>query len=178
MAFYEIPTGVVVSSKIISDAKQSLREIPTSRPYTPRDNTRFTLSKLPVYINNKDKSFSVLSVDYETDFRPCSGQPRITTMLQSPSTSVMPQTSNSKGFSSSSKESLVRNDKSLENTLDTVLEDSQSRMTKISPSEITESKLSLQQSPIVLATTNSVIVSASTNALRTRKDSITSAGFP
>ncbi|CAF1130700.1 unnamed protein product, partial [Didymodactylos carnosus] len=172
MAFYEIPTGVVVSSKIISDAKQSLREIPTSRPYTPRDNTRFTLSKLPVYINNKDKSFSVLSVDYETDFRPCSGQPRITTMLQSPSTSVMPQTSNSKGISSSSK---VRNDKSLENTLDTVLEDSQSRMTKISPSEITESKLSLQQSPIVLATTNSVIVSASTNALRTRKDSITSA---
>ncbi len=47
MAFYEIPSWVEnVPSKIINEAKQSLREIPTSRPYTPRDDSRFSLSKI------------------------------------------------------------------------------------------------------------------------------------
>lgn len=47
MAFYEIPSWVPnVPSKIINEAKQSLREIPATRPYTPRDDSRYTLSKL------------------------------------------------------------------------------------------------------------------------------------
>ena len=46
MAFYEIPSWVEVPSKIINEAKQSLREIPTSRPYTPRDDSRYSLSKI------------------------------------------------------------------------------------------------------------------------------------
>jgi hypothetical protein len=47
MAFYEIPSWVPnVPSKIINDAKLSLKEIPTSRPYTPRDDSRYSLSKL------------------------------------------------------------------------------------------------------------------------------------
>ena len=47
MAFYEIPSWVDnVPSKIINDAKQSLRDMPTSRPFTPRDDSRYTLNKL------------------------------------------------------------------------------------------------------------------------------------
>ena len=47
MAFYEIPAWVEnVPSKIINDAKQSLKDMPTTRPYTPRDDSRYTLSKL------------------------------------------------------------------------------------------------------------------------------------
>jgi hypothetical protein len=46
MAFYEIPSGVNVPSKIINDAKQSLKDMPTSRPFTPRDDSRYTLNKL------------------------------------------------------------------------------------------------------------------------------------
>lgn len=54
MAFYEIPAWVEnVPSKIINDAKQSLRDMPTSRPYTPRDDSRHTLSK----INRETTSF-------------------------------------------------------------------------------------------------------------------------
>ena len=47
MRFYEIPEWVPnVPSKIINDAKQSLKEIPTTRPYTPREDSRASLSKL------------------------------------------------------------------------------------------------------------------------------------
>ena len=47
MAFYEIPSWVEnVPSKIINDAKQSLKDMPTSRPFTPRDDSRYTLNKL------------------------------------------------------------------------------------------------------------------------------------
>ena len=35
-----------IPSKIINEAKQSLREIPSTRPYTPRNDARYTLSKL------------------------------------------------------------------------------------------------------------------------------------
>lgn len=44
---FEIPSCVEnVPSKIINDAKQYLRDMPTQRPYTPRDDSRYTLSKL------------------------------------------------------------------------------------------------------------------------------------
>lgn len=47
MAFYEIPAWVEnVPTKIINDAKQSLKDMPTTRPYTPRDDSRYTLTKL------------------------------------------------------------------------------------------------------------------------------------
>lgn len=47
MAFYEIPSWVEnVPSRIINEAKQSLRDMPTSRPYTPRDDSRYALSKI------------------------------------------------------------------------------------------------------------------------------------
>jgi len=52
MAFYEIPSWVEnVPSKIINEAKQSLRDMPTSRPFTPRDDSRYSLAKI-----NRDTS--------------------------------------------------------------------------------------------------------------------------
>jgi hypothetical protein len=57
MAFYEIPSWVEnVPSKIINEAKQSLRDMPTSRPYTPRDDSRYSLSK----INREPPSFKYI----------------------------------------------------------------------------------------------------------------------
>ncbi len=53
MPFYEIPSWADVPSKIINDAKQSLKDMPTSRPYTPRGDPRSTLSKL----NHEPNSF-------------------------------------------------------------------------------------------------------------------------
>ncbi|CAF0760869.1 unnamed protein product [Rotaria sp. Silwood1] len=71
MAFYEIPSWVEnVPSKIINNAKQSLRDMPTSRPYTPRDDSRYILTKL----NHDPTSFSGTSVDYETESRPTSSK--------------------------------------------------------------------------------------------------------
>jgi hypothetical protein len=47
MAFYEVPTCVpYLPSSIIKDAKQSLKDMPTSRPFTPRDSSRDNLAKL------------------------------------------------------------------------------------------------------------------------------------
>ncbi|UJR24869.1 hypothetical protein I4U23_006238 [Adineta vaga] len=72
MAFYEIPSWVEnVPSKIINDAKQSLKDMPTTRPYTPRDDSRYTLSKL----NHEPSSFTAPSIDYETESRPGSSRP-------------------------------------------------------------------------------------------------------
>ncbi|CAF3296967.1 unnamed protein product [Rotaria socialis] len=71
MAFYEIPSWVEnVPSKIINNAKQSLRDMPTTRPYTPRDDSRYTLSKL----NHDSNSFSASSIDYEAESRPGSSK--------------------------------------------------------------------------------------------------------
>ncbi|CAF4467074.1 unnamed protein product, partial [Rotaria sp. Silwood2] len=71
MAFYEIPAWVEnVPSKIINNAKQSLKDMPTSRPYTPRDDSRYTLTKL----NYDTTSFNPTSTDYETESRPTSSK--------------------------------------------------------------------------------------------------------
>ncbi|CAF1501349.1 unnamed protein product [Adineta ricciae] len=72
MPFYEIPSWVEnVPSRIINDAKQSLRDMPTTRPYTPRDDSRYTLGKL----NHEPTSLSIASTDYETESRPGSSRP-------------------------------------------------------------------------------------------------------
>ncbi|CAF1260928.1 unnamed protein product, partial [Didymodactylos carnosus] len=172
VAFYEVPSGVVVPSKIISDAKQSLKEIPTSRPYTPRDETRFSLGRLPVYVNNQDISSSVTSVDYETESRPVSGQPR-TTIISQPSPPSTTQTSDSRQRKSSSKESSIGNSKSSQNTSDVDYSSipPQSRIAKISSSEITKSKVPSKHSPVVTATTHSTTLSTSTSVSTTRRDS-------
>ncbi|CAF1247866.1 unnamed protein product [Rotaria sordida] len=70
-AFYEIPSWVEnVPSKIINNAKQSLKDMPTSRPYTPRDDSRYILSKL----NHDTTSLNTISIDYETESRPMSSK--------------------------------------------------------------------------------------------------------
>ena len=39
-AFYELPKRVQSSSRVIEEARQSVRYLPTSRPYTPAHSTR------------------------------------------------------------------------------------------------------------------------------------------
>lgn len=39
-AFYELPKGVQTSVQIIEDARRSVRNLPTSRPFTPAQPTR------------------------------------------------------------------------------------------------------------------------------------------
>ncbi|CAF1377610.1 unnamed protein product [Adineta steineri] len=73
MAFYEVPQSIAnIPTKIISDAKQSLRDMPTTRPYTPRNDSRYTtLSKL----NHEPNFFSASSIDYDSESRPSSSRP-------------------------------------------------------------------------------------------------------